>query len=199
MKPDRPTGSGARDGSSRTDVPARVAWAVDGLDAQPNEQILEIGCGPGVAAALIAERLRNGRLVAIDRSATAVDRARRRNAAHCTAGTVEVVHASLAELTVPDDAFDRVFAINVNLFWTGGAAELDVVRRVLRPGGLLHLFYEPPATAKVAEIRRRAASVLGAAGFRIAGEHEHPLGRVVGLHMIVELSVAGGPGGFSVV
>jgi hypothetical protein len=105
---------------------------------------------------------------------------------HCDAGTVEVVHASLAELASPDNTFDRAFAINVNVFWTGAAAELDVVRRVLRPGGLLHLFYEPPAASKAAEIRARADTILGAGGFRVVGEHTQPLGRATGLHLIVE-------------
>ena len=28
-------------------IPARIRWAVDILDPQPADQVLEIGCGPG--------------------------------------------------------------------------------------------------------------------------------------------------------
>jgi ubiquinone/menaquinone biosynthesis C-methylase UbiE len=171
--------------STPRDVPARIAWAVEVLDVQPAEHILEVGCGPGVAAALIAARLRGGRLTAIDRSATALERAQRRNATHCAAGTLELVHASLAEFASPDNAFDRAFAINVNLFWTGGNAELHVVRRLLRPDGTLHLFYDPPAASRANTIRQRAAAVLGAAGFRIAHEQTRRLGTSLGLHLAV--------------
>jgi protein-L-isoaspartate O-methyltransferase len=63
-------------------VPNRVAWTVDLLDVQPDDVILEFGCGPGVAANLVAGRLvgGHGRLVAVDRSWVAVERTRARNA-----------------------------------------------------------------------------------------------------------------------
>ena len=34
-------------------IPARIRWAVDFMDVQPNDHILEIGCGPGAAAELM--------------------------------------------------------------------------------------------------------------------------------------------------
>ena len=27
-------------------IPARIRWAVDFMDVQPNDHVLEIGCGP---------------------------------------------------------------------------------------------------------------------------------------------------------
>jgi SAM-dependent methyltransferase len=51
----------------------------------------------------------------------------------------------LAHLTGHDGAFDKAFAVNVNLFWTGPAdPELTTLTRVLRPGGRLLLVYEGP-------------------------------------------------------
>jgi trans-aconitate methyltransferase len=52
----------------------------------PDDQLLEIGCGPGVAVSLVCERLAGGRIVAVDRSPTAIERAARRNAEHVASG-----------------------------------------------------------------------------------------------------------------
>jgi trans-aconitate methyltransferase len=48
-------------------IPPRIKWAVDLMDPQPSDSVLEIGCGPGPGAELICERLETGKLFAIDR------------------------------------------------------------------------------------------------------------------------------------
>ena len=85
----------------KASVPERVRRAVDVLDVQPNDRLLEIGPGPGVAAALIGERLAEGRLVAIDRSAVAVRRTIERNRAHVAAGWIEVLQTSIEDFDGP--------------------------------------------------------------------------------------------------
>jgi SAM-dependent methyltransferase len=143
------------------DVPVRLAWAVDLVDPSPGEQILEFGCGPGVAAALVADRLDGGRLVAIDRSATAVERTKARNAEHVRSGRVVVQQVELARLGGSSGAFDKAFAVNVNVFWTSPAdAECAVLARVLRSGGLVHLVYGGPPGAR-AGVRDIEPVVIG--------------------------------------
>lgn len=128
----------------RPDIPARIAWAVDLLDLAPADRVLEFGCGPGVAAGLAAQRLTEGSVLAIDRSATAISRASARTAAHVDAGRVELAQVALADLRT-DRVFDVAFGVNVNLFWTGPAeAECRVLTDVLAPGGAVHLVYETP-------------------------------------------------------
>ena len=128
-------------------VPERIRWAIDLLAPGPDEHLLEIGCGPGMAVALVSERLAGGRIVAIDRSATAIARATRRNAQHLATGRAVLRAAALEQLTPADlpgarTRFDKVFAMNVNLFWTRSPArELDLVRTLLAPGAALYLFY----------------------------------------------------------
>jgi SAM-dependent methyltransferase len=139
-------------------VPEHVRWAVEMLDPDPDDRLLEIGCGPGVSVTLICERLAAGRIVAIDRSATAISRAEKRNAAHVAAGKAVLRRVALEELQPADvlaggERFDKVFALNVNLFWVRSpAAELELIRRLLRPDGALYLFYgygERPQSGKV--------------------------------------------------
>jgi len=110
--------------SSRS-VPRRVHWAVQLLDVFSGDEILEIGCGPGVAVSLVCDRLAGGRITAVDRSAIAIQRATHRNAGHVASGKAVLRQADLAGLALGGQHFDKVFAINVNLFWARPAdAEL---------------------------------------------------------------------------
>lgn len=133
--------------TTRRPVPARIRTAVNLLEVGPDQHLLEIGGGRGVAADLVCARLTTGRYVGIDRSPVAVRAAREHNGDHVRSGRARFEQHALAE-TDPAELgrFDAVFAINVNLFWTGPARrELDVVRRLLRPSGRLWLFYQTPA------------------------------------------------------
>src|SRR5215218_7988725 len=71
-------------------VPDRIRWAVETLAVEPDDRLLEIGGGPGVAASLVCERLDRGNLLLIDRSATAIERTRRRNPEHVTSGRLDL-------------------------------------------------------------------------------------------------------------
>jgi SAM-dependent methyltransferase len=135
------------------------------LAPRPDDQVLEIGCGTGVAAALLCERLTTGRLVAIDRSATMVASARRRNRAYIAEARVVIRRLSSDEADFAPGSFDRALAVNVNLFWLRPARELAVLRVILRPGGLLCLVYEPPDSRRAGEVADTCAGHLRAHGF----------------------------------
>jgi 16S rRNA C967 or C1407 C5-methylase (RsmB/RsmF family) len=68
----------------------RSRWVVDLLDVQPTDHVLEIGFGPGVAIAELAERVTAGRVVGVDSSPVMLRQARRRNAAAIAAGLVRL-------------------------------------------------------------------------------------------------------------
>jgi SAM-dependent methyltransferase len=141
-------------------APARILWAVEKLDVKPSDQLLEVGCGSGVAAALVCERLHNGRITAIDRSARMIALARTRNRAHIAAGRAEFDLTSLADASFGRRRFSKVFAINVNLFWLDPAEELSVIRPLIRADGALYLFFEPPAGRRIRELADLATSGL---------------------------------------
>lgn len=148
--------------------PQRLVWAVDTMNVQPADQVLEIGCGRGVAAALICERLRRGRLLALDRSAKAVAAASVRNAEHIAAGRAQF-HTTALENVDPAGLgpFDKVLAVNVNLFWVRPAqTELQLIADLLRPDGQLWLIYDPPDANRLARLEAMLVDRLEQAGYR---------------------------------
>ncbi|MFE9024078.1 SAM-dependent methyltransferase [Streptomyces sp. NPDC007808] len=152
------------------DVPERLTWAVENLDLSPTDRVLEIGCGRGVAVALVCERLTSGTVTAIDRSETALRAARLRNAPRVAAGRAVLHRATLEEADFPVAAFDKVFAVNVNLFWTHAPDEealaaVAALRRWLAPGGVLCLCWEPPKGRRAEEIAGKVEPVVAAQGF----------------------------------
>lgn len=132
----------------------------------PSDRLLEIGCGRGTAVALICLRLAGGRITAIDRSPTMVRLAEQRNADQVATGRAVFRTEALERADFAGERFDKIFAINVNLFWVrSSVTELDHIRRLLRPGGALYLFYEPPTTTRARGIAERVTALLGEHGF----------------------------------
>jgi ubiquinone/menaquinone biosynthesis C-methylase UbiE len=120
----------------------RLRAIVDRLQIQPDDRVLEIGCGHGVAATLVCERLDGGRLTAIDRSPKMIEAASRRNAAFIEAGKAEFLVADLEELDLGDRRFDKVFAVRVGLFHREPDRAHGLVERWLAPGGKLLAVYD---------------------------------------------------------
>ncbi|WP_084963564.1 class I SAM-dependent methyltransferase [Thermoactinospora rubra] len=149
-------------------VPERLRWAVDRLDVRPGDRVLEVGCGGGVAAELIAARLETGTITAIDRSATQIDRARKRVTSPRAA-----FHVAALEDYVTDERYDKILAVNVNLFWVRSPArELDRIRELLAPGGALSICYEPPGRTE--EIAGKVTGALTENGYTATALVEGP-------------------------
>ena len=123
----------------------RLQAAVDRLGIRPGDRVLEIGCGHGVAATLVCERLDGGHLTAVDRSPKMIEAARRRNAAYVEAGTAEFLVAHLEELDLGTRRFDTIFAIRVGLFHREPERAHAIAERWLAPGGIVHAVFDPPA------------------------------------------------------
>jgi ubiquinone/menaquinone biosynthesis C-methylase UbiE len=150
-------------------IPPRIRWAVDVMDIQPNDHILEIGCGPGAGAEAICEQLETGKLFAIDRSESGVDRTKRRCARFLDAGRLTVRQIDLATLRVPVKRLNKVFAFNVNLFWVRGCAdEVALLHERVVPGGSVYLFYEANQPELVPTIVTKASAALIDGGFRVS-------------------------------
>jgi ubiquinone/menaquinone biosynthesis C-methylase UbiE len=121
-------------------VSDRQRAVVERLGIRPGQRVLEIGCGHGVAATLVCERLDGGRYTGIDRSAKMIVAASGRNAAFVAAGTAEFLLGSFEELDLGDRRFDTIFAIHVGRFLREPEVAQRIVAPWLAPGGAIRWF-----------------------------------------------------------
>jgi ubiquinone/menaquinone biosynthesis C-methylase UbiE len=131
-------------------VSERLHAVVDALDLRPGHRVLEIGCGHGVAATLVCERLDGGRLTALDRSPKMIAAAARRNAGHVRASVAEFLVGALEDADLGDRRFDRIFAVRVGLFHREPERARALAQRWLAPGGTLAAFYDAPRASPLA-------------------------------------------------
>jgi trans-aconitate methyltransferase len=142
---------------------------VELLDLHAGERVLEIGFGPGLAIAEAVSRLPSGHVVGVDHSLAMVRQAARRNADAIRRGQVTLCLGALETCGWGSGTFDKVFAVNVYLFWSDPAAQLQRIAALLKPGGTLALTHQPRqrgATNADAEARAKViAQQMLAAGF----------------------------------
>ena len=114
-----------------------------GVDLPQGADILEIGCGYGDGALLIARRFAGARVVAVDLDEEIVAAARRRVARPSAwargapTGRISFLCADATALGFPDAAFDAAILFGMLHHvrqWRRAIAE---AHRVLRPGGVL--------------------------------------------------------------
>jgi protein-L-isoaspartate O-methyltransferase len=167
-------------------VPERVTWAVEQLAIRPRDRILEIGCGSGHATRLVSEKLESGTVTAIDRSALQVSKARALNRDAIVAGRVRVERLSLSDAPAElgEHAFDKIFAINVNAFWTTPATSCASVVRLLGRKGRAYLIYEPPSDASARKLRTGLPRLLEAHGLASVEIEQTRLATTLGLCLV---------------
>ena len=124
-------------------VSERLRSVVERLDVRPDDRVLEIEGGHGVAATLVSERLEGGHFTAVDRSAKMIQAAARRNAAHVEAGRAKFLVADLEDLDLGGRRFDKIFAVRVGLFHREPERARGIVERWLAPGGAVFVFFDP--------------------------------------------------------
>lgn len=141
--------------------------AIDLVEPQPGELILDAGCGTGAALAGIGRRA-PCRLIGIDRSEAMIGAARHK------LGNRATLHVGTVEELASGPEFDVVLLLNVLYFCGADAAMVRAVHRRLKPGGRL-----------VAYVTHRATMERWA--FARNGTH-----RLFDGHELAELLAAGG-------
>lgn len=151
--------------------------AIDALDVEVHDHVLDIGCGHGRSLELLAARTANGHAAGADPSELMAEIAVTRNRASVKAHKVNVAIAPAHALPFADGSFDKALCVHVIYFWESMDASFVEIARVLKPGARFALVFRTDAdSAAVASFpkevyrfrpRSEVIAALRRAGFAV--------------------------------
>lgn len=116
----------------------RLASGLEEFAVRSNEIVLDIGCGTGNLTQVLLTRLSSeGRIIAVDISPGMIAQAQQKIADL----RVKWYIANARDLPISDESCDRVFCYSVWPHFDHQEKVVEEFRRVLRPGGFLHIWH----------------------------------------------------------
>ena len=147
----------------------RNRWAVALLDVQPQDHILEIGFGPGLAIRELARRATDGFVLGIDHSEVMVRQAAVRNRAAVDQGRVELRLDPPWTCVISARCSTRRWLSTISGCGPNQRRGSKDLRGALRPGGRVAIVSQPRCLGASAETTERVgeetAGRLRDAGF----------------------------------
>ncbi|MBO9676572.1 MAG: class I SAM-dependent methyltransferase [Sphingobacteriaceae bacterium] len=115
--------------------------AIDALNLQNNDTVLEIGHGNGGHIAQLLSKAENLTYYGADISETIIAEAEKINQYFVDKG---IIHFELTDgdtLPFENNQFDKIFSVNTIYFWNNPKRYLNEIKRVLRPNGIFVLCF----------------------------------------------------------
>ncbi|MBQ8018397.1 MAG: class I SAM-dependent methyltransferase [Methanobrevibacter sp.] len=109
-------------------------WGLKHLNINPDDIILDIGCGGGININRMAKEAK--KVYGVDYSVESVNLSREVNQDYIGEGKVEVLEGNVKNLPFEDNSFDIVTAFETVYFWPDIEKSFGEVKRVLKPGGI---------------------------------------------------------------
>ncbi len=147
---------------------------LDLMEIEPDDNVLDVGCGAGWLSRLLAERLPEGRVVGMDISDEMVRRARKN---YVALDNTMFVIGGVDEIPWDANFFTRAISVESAYYWPDPTRGLREIFRVLREGGsawvLINYYRDNPDCHQWAKAFATPTHMLGAeewaALFRDAG------------------------------
>ena len=153
--------------------------------------VLEAGCGVGAQTVTLARRSPEARITSIDVSADSLAEAERRTE---RAGLTNVAfrQADIFDLPFGAESFDHVFVCFVLEHLSRPVQALEILRRLLRPGGTITViegdhgsaYFHPDSAAAQAAIQCQVTLQRQAGGNALIGRELYPLMVEAGLDAV---------------
>lgn len=125
--------------------PNPVKTAVNSLDLQADDAVVELGCGPGKAMSLLASRARRGVVYGVDLCPRRLEHTLRNNQSGVRQGIVRLYRTSFRRLPFAAGSIDKIIGVDGIHAWEDPIAVVAEMRRVLRRDGRLAIY--APETA----------------------------------------------------
>jgi SAM-dependent methyltransferase len=126
-------------------LPGRLA--MDRLDVQPGQVVVDLGCGTGRTTLELASRVApGGRALGVDIAAEMLGRARQ-HAAEATVGNIEFRQADVQAEDLGAGQFEAAYSRFGVMFYSDPVAAFTGVHRALRAGGSLSFVCWQPISA----------------------------------------------------
>jgi len=106
------------------------------LRLSPGSKVADIGCGTGASTLVLAGKLKNAQITAVDIFPEFLDVLARNAEAAGLADAIAIVNESMDSLTFADESLDLIWSEGA-IYNIGFARGVEAWRRFLRPGGLL--------------------------------------------------------------
>lgn len=115
-------------------------WAVDLMQVQPNETVLEIGFGTGQAIRELVKRTPVSRITGIDPAPLMLQKATQLNQKAIQSGKVQLLQADVADLPDFNRKFDHILAVNSVMYWPSHKMSriLKALKSQMTPGGRIY-------------------------------------------------------------
>jgi ubiquinone/menaquinone biosynthesis C-methylase UbiE len=115
--------------------------AIDALNLQNGETVLEIGHGNGGHIAQLLSKAENLNYFGADISVTIIAEAEKINQDFIAKGKVHFKLTDGNSLPFDNHQFDKIFTVNTIYFWTNPVEYLNEIKRALKPNGILALCF----------------------------------------------------------